>query len=252
MRYSAWYLIVNADQLLAAIFADTDQPLAVQCARWIRSSRRFRSFAETYRDKIRKKVRQARDAQGLRDLRCELAVAFLLLEARELEVAYELAAPGSRGGPDFTVVYKTHTPVQVEVKRLRAPAPEQDHVAAASTKILNALGDKFAQMPPGAINVLVLFVDRADTSDSAAPDLLTTMRVVQERIMAQDDAFFVGRGFGGVRAFIRASQPLSAIVLRTEEPAAAALWRNPAARHRLPSGAATVLQRCLAADDSIP
>jgi hypothetical protein len=243
---------VNTDLLLATIFADTDQPLAVQCTRWIRSSRRFRSFVETYRDKIRKKVRQARDAQGLRDLRCELAVAFLLLEARELEVAYELATPGNRGGPDFTVVYKTHTPVQVEVKRLRAPAPGQEHVAAAATKILNALGDKFAQMQSGAINVLVLFVDRAETSDSAAPDLLATMRTVQVRIMAQDDAFFVGRGFGGVRAFIHASQPLSAIVLRTEEPAAAALWRNPAARHRLPAGAATVLQRCLAADDPLP
>ncbi len=241
---------MNNDVLLATIFADTAQPLAVQCAHWVRSSRRFRSFAETYRDKIRKKVSQSRDEQVLSDLRCELSVAFLLVQAREFQVEYERAAQAKQGGPDFTVLYKTHTPVHVEVKRLRPPAPGQDRVALGQTKILNTIGDKLGQMPPGAINVLVLVADRADTGGSAAPDLLGTMKLVQERIMTRDDAFFVGRGFGGARDFVRASQRLSAIILRAEPPTAAVLWRNPAARHMLPPAIATLLQRCLSAEDS--
>ena len=238
---------MNTDVLLATIFADTTQPLAVECAHWVRSSRRFRSFAETYRDKIRKKVNLSRDEQVLRDLRCELAVAFLLVQARELQVEYERAAQGKHGGPDFTVLYKTHTLVHVEVKRLRPQAPRPDRVAAGHTKILNALGDKFDQMLPSALNVLVLVADSVDTGGSDAPDLVGTMKLVQERIMTRDDAFFVGRGFGGVRDFVRESQRLSAIVLRAEQPAAAMLWRNPAARHTLPPAIATLLQRCLSA-----
>jgi hypothetical protein len=39
-------------------------------------------------------------------------------------------------------------------------------------------------------------------------------------------------------------------ILRTEQPAAAELWHNPAARHRLPPGVAGVVQRCLAAEDA--
>ncbi len=240
---------MNTDLLLATLFADTTHPLAVQCAHWVRSSRRFRSFAETYHDKIRKKVSQSRDEQVLRDLGCELAVAFLLLQERDLEVEYERAAQGKSGGPDFTVLYKTHTPVHVEVKRLRSPAPGQGRVALGYTKILNTIGDKLAQMPAGAINVLVLVADRAATGGDA-PDLLGAMKQVQERIMARDDAFFVGRGFGGMRDFVRASQRLSAVVLRTEQPAAAVLWRNPAARHMLPPAIATLLQRCLSLEDS--
>ncbi len=100
-----------------------------------------------------------------------------------------------------------------------------------------------------AINVLVLVADRADTGGSDAPALLGAMKLVQERIMTRDDAFFVVRGFGGVRDFVRASQRLSAIILRGEQPAAAVRWSNPAARHLLPPAIATLLQRCLSAED---
>lgn len=99
----------------------------------------------------------------------------------------------------------------------------------------------------GCCNVNTGALLAAIFADTAQP--LATMRLVQERVMARDDAFFVGRGFGGVRDFVRASQRLSAIILRTEAPAAADLWRNPAARHRLPPGVATLLQRCLSAED---
>ena len=71
--------------LLPYIFTNTSLPLAVQFADWVNSSPRFRAFAETYRDKIRKKVRTITDAEGYRDLQAELATAyFLVLERRFL------------------------------------------------------------------------------------------------------------------------------------------------------------------------
>ena len=45
---------------------------------WAASSR-FRAFAATYRDKVRKKLRLVRDEEGLRDLELELEVATRLL-----------------------------------------------------------------------------------------------------------------------------------------------------------------------------
>jgi hypothetical protein len=52
-RKDLWYLPLNAGAWLAAIFAGSDQPLAVQWAQWARSSRRFWAFAADYRATIR-------------------------------------------------------------------------------------------------------------------------------------------------------------------------------------------------------
>ncbi|HET6314348.1 MAG TPA: hypothetical protein VFH60_10950 [Chloroflexia bacterium] len=64
-----------ASDLLPYIFTNTRLPLAVQFARWVQESPRFRAFAETYRDKIRKKVRGITEAEGYRDLQADLATA---------------------------------------------------------------------------------------------------------------------------------------------------------------------------------
>ena len=51
-------------ELINAIF-ETQVPFwQDQFEEWVRSSRRFRAFAETYRDKIRKKLRNVRDDAG--------------------------------------------------------------------------------------------------------------------------------------------------------------------------------------------
>ena len=54
--------------LLTYIFDDEGGRLRSQLETWSMASRRFRDFAETYRDKIRKKLRHAQDEDSLKDL----------------------------------------------------------------------------------------------------------------------------------------------------------------------------------------
>ena len=74
-------------------------------AGWLSGSKRFRAFAEAHRDKIRKKLRGAADAEARRDVRAELRVAHLLLADRHIELAFEAYGSTNRG-PDFTVAYR--------------------------------------------------------------------------------------------------------------------------------------------------
>lgn len=68
-----------ASDLLSYTFSNTRLPLAVEFGRWVEGSPRFRTFAETYRDKIRKKVRGITEAEGYRDLQAVLATAYFLV-----------------------------------------------------------------------------------------------------------------------------------------------------------------------------
>src|ERR1035437_8456010 len=68
---------------------------------WLAGSARFRSFGEVHRDKIRKKVRTAADAEALRDVRTELQAARLLLVDTSIELAFEAYGSGEIG-PDLT------------------------------------------------------------------------------------------------------------------------------------------------------
>src|SRR5258708_2868217 len=84
------------DELLDYLFADISSALAAEmrasCAQSVGDSPRFKTFATENRDKIRKKIREAGDADRLRDLLLELDTAFRLLADRHLTVAYELHA----------------------------------------------------------------------------------------------------------------------------------------------------------------
>ena len=93
------------------------------------TSKRFRVFTETYRDKIRKKVRNTHDREGLLDLRCELGVAYFLLQEPRFTVQYELHGAGQRRAPDFTIIFKDHLAFHLEVTRLH-PRPRDRIVYA--------------------------------------------------------------------------------------------------------------------------
>jgi hypothetical protein len=79
--------------------------MAEELVGWLAASARFRAFAEAHRDKIRKRLRTAADAEALRDVRAELQVARLLLADRRVELAFEPYGAG-KAGPDFTVIYR--------------------------------------------------------------------------------------------------------------------------------------------------
>src|SRR5512143_827833 len=92
--------------LIAYLFAGQPHRLSGELRQWMESSSRFTAFVETYRDKVRKKIRSARDPESALDLRSELEVACCLLADRRLDVAYEPYASAKRRGPDFAVTYR--------------------------------------------------------------------------------------------------------------------------------------------------
>ncbi|MDQ3929990.1 MAG: hypothetical protein M3328_12700, partial [Chloroflexota bacterium] len=225
--------------LLLYIFSSTRLPLAVQVGRWVQESPRFREFAETYRDKIHKKVRTVTDADGYRDLQAELATAYFLVQERRFIVEYEKYGVGKQRGPDLSVTYKTHIRFDVEVTRLRGSQIGEEGAGPEPSKLVNTLCAKLQQLPPSIMNVLVLVADDAPYSEE---NLTSGLRLLQERYEHKDDDFFTRRGFLGSRDFLRHYSRLSAI--RLVAPGGLPVLRlQPQARHPLPPDLATILRR---------
>ncbi|HEX9068512.1 MAG TPA: hypothetical protein VF807_07055, partial [Ktedonobacterales bacterium] len=190
-------------ELLASIFDGETHPLREACAAWITSSRPFRAFLEENAPKVRKKARQAGDAESLRDLQLEMDAAFHLLVDRRVALAYERYLADRTRGPDFTATYKGHMVFNVEVRRLRAPI--------AAGKLGVVICEKLRQMPAGAINVLLVGVDSAAAGDL---DVAATMKRLIQRAETKQDSAFIERGYRDARDFLRALQRLSGVLLR--------------------------------------
>lgn len=234
------------DQLLSYIFEDgRAHALSAEFAAWLAASARFKLFAETYRDKIRKKIRGTRDDDGLRDLQFELQVAYLLLEERRLAVEYEKGGVGKQRGPDFYVTFKTRLPFNVEVTHIRLSAQDRRSEQQEFGKIASTACQKIGQLPAGMINLLVVVYDNGIHGGYNVVDALTRLRALAEQ---KDEQFFLRRGFTGSRDFLRQYQRLSAVLFRgnlPDQPGAAQslLWLNPIARQRLPAELKNILQR---------
>jgi hypothetical protein len=212
--------------------------LAAVVGPWLIASPRFRTFAETYRDKIRKKARGLRDDEGRHDLTFELAIAERLLEERRFALQYESYGVGQRA-PDFCVTFRSRVRFNVEVRRMR-PLRPTPNAPADPGRLIRAVCDKLGQLPPAMINALVL---GADGPTSAADALVPAMLRLQDRAAQKDDALFQERGFAGTRDFLRHYQRLSGVLWLAGAPGAprASLWRNPQARHPLPADLARAL-----------
>jgi hypothetical protein len=221
---------IPRDALIAYLFGADSSELATEVGAWLVASPRFRVFAETYRDKIRKKARGLRDDEGRRDLSFELGIAFRLLEERRFALEYESYGMTARA-PDFRVTFRTHVRFNVEVRRLR-PAATSD-AAADQARVIRAVSDKLGQLPPAMINLLVLGADGASSVDALGRAMLW----LQDRASNKDELLFQQRGFAGVRDFLRRYQRLSGALWLSDEsgPREVDLWRNPQARHPLPA-----------------
>ena len=216
------------DELVQQVFEGRNHSLSTAFREWVTASRRFRAFAEHHANKIRKKARLAKDADKLLDLHCELETAYLLLENRQFEVAYEkLAASGGRT-PDFSVMFRTHTPFNVEVTRPRLDAQ-------ISPRLMESLCDKVGQMPAGVMNVLVIYAPGA--TDQHLTEAAAALRMQAERRM---EDYFVRRGFRDARAFIRQFQNLSAVVLKASP---VVIWPNSLAKKPLQEDVRKALSR---------
>jgi hypothetical protein len=244
---------MRADELLSYLTEDSAHPLAAPLSDWVGDSKRFAAFAATYRDKIRKKIRGARDAEGLRDLRNELEVALLMLQEPRFTLVYEPAGQGKTRGPDFSVTFKGAVTFNIEVTRMRRPdrppppdLGEAERVLAMRERGRERLQDivcgKLRQMQAGGANVLVVMMDGPQLAPADLPEALAQLRLRAEQ---SDERALQRGGFRGPPDFFQHYQRLSAVaVRRTAEAgpsAPLALWNNNQARHAL---LATV-QRCL-------
>src|SRR5438445_7548978 len=115
---------IPLDRLTAYLFGAGagGSALAAEVGPWLLASPRFRTFAETYRDKIRKKARGLRDDEARRDVAFELAVAVHLLEERRFAIEYESYGVSERA-PDFRVTFRSGLRFNVEVRRMRESSP---------------------------------------------------------------------------------------------------------------------------------
>lgn len=228
------------DDLLHEIFDGKKPALYGEFEGWVRGSRRFKAFATDYRTKIRTKLRNARDEAGLLDLRAELETAALLLREDRFTLEYEKYAALKQRGPDFTVTFKTHTPFNVEVRRVRAVELDDGDAEARTTKLIAVLCDKAGQMPSGIVNLLWLTAER-DLSEADLNHAASTLRQLAERKVEE---FFTRRGFESAAGFLKQYRQLSAIVLR--KPGTHVLWLNSLARHKAPPEIMTAIQRLAA------
>lgn len=228
----------SASRLARSLYGDADGPRTDELAGWIAGSARFRDFADAHRDKIRKKLRAASDdASGL-DVRTELRVAHALLADRRIELAFEPRG-STRGGPDFSVAFRSHPACFLEVTRLRA-APD----AASLARVVVT---KLRQLPPALPTVLLISVDASVTSDVA---LTAAVREVRSRADAGDPAILSLARLEGRRAFYQRFLRLGAVLAWAEmapAPARVAAWINPSAQLVVPRPAITACMEMLRA-----
>jgi hypothetical protein len=209
--------------------AGADPALRAELASWMDRRKAFEAFVGTYRDKVRKKLRVARDADAIADVRAELLVAFRLLGDRRFTVAFEAYGSGIRG-PDLTVTFRAAHPFNVEVTRLRDPARLADAVLA-----------KMRQLPPRIPNVIALV--RVAGSGEGVAAVARQLKLQADR---REDRVFARAGFVGARDFYARYLRASAIVAVDDVPGGGGeLWSNPEARSPLPTDATVALMRAL-------
>ena len=226
------------EQLAAFLLDDAPaDPLAEELIGWLASSSRFRVFATTYRDKIRKKLRGAGDSESRLDVRAELSVARLLLADERVALQFEVS--GLAGGPDFAVTHRGRA-LNLEVTRLRRP-PEP-------VSIGRALLGKLRQLPPSVPNVLLLATGASDI-DSLAVD--AAVKALRARADAKEEEFFARYGLSGSRGFYDRFLRLGAVLLWSENASSdhrVQLWINQSARIEPPARALRAIHACLQAE----
>jgi hypothetical protein len=229
-----------AVERLALELVDRDRVghLADELIAWLAGSTRFRAFAQAHRDKIRKKLRSAPDAEGRRDVRAELLAARLLLADRRFEVAFEPYGSG-RLGPDFGVTFRGTQTFNLEVTRIRR-TPD----AAFGERLLA----KLRQLPPSAPNALLVAIEGASAD---VLDVAAVARALRSRADLKQEVFFTRRGLDGSRGFYERYLRLGAVIVWCEGAAAearAALWINGSARIAVPVRVAQACMQCLRID----
>ena len=212
--------------LIAYVFDGKSHSLSSALMQWLETSSRFTAFVETYRDKIRKKIRITREPESILDLRGELEVAFCLLNDRRLAVAYEPYASEKGRSPDFAVTYRDNLVFNIEVARLRVGQGEDGEVGLprVDDRILRTLLYKLGQMQPGMPNLLVIHTEQ-ELAQSI--DLNNLMQEIKIRVEGKDPSFYAASRYANPAAFYKEFLHLNGILLWAAVPQ---LWVNKQAR----------------------
>lgn len=217
----------RVDERVRELCGTADHPLAGPLRRWCQESRPFLAFAETHASKIRKKTRLAAEEGERTDLLAELALAAWLMRDRRFVVGYEPHRASGGRGPDFQVVFKTHTTLNAEMTRLRPTDPAQEG-AGPALRLARALCAKVGQFPAGEMGLLVVVVPPAIADAALVP---TAVRLLDA---ATAPVAVAALSADRVRGYQRRRQHLSALLLCTLDAAGelhpAQLWLNPQAR----------------------
>ncbi len=229
------------DDLLEEIFDGKSPILYSDFEGWIRSSRRFKTFAQNYRGKIRSKLRHINDEGGMKDLHAELETAAVLLHEERFTLEYEKYAALKERGPDFTVTFKTHTPFNVEVRRMNRIELDGGKVDARVARLMAVMFDKVDQMRSGMINVLWL-VSEGEISES---DLTNALLILRQLAENKVEDLFIQLGFKSAVDFLQKYRRVSGIVLY--QPDTYLLWQNSIARNKLPPELVNAIHRLLKA-----
>lgn len=229
---------MSNDELLTYLFDGQPHPLAHPMATWLATSRRFVTFATTFQDKIRKKIRTTPGMEKLLDLHLELETAYLLLSERSLSVAYEPEMAKGIRSPDFAVSFTTSHTFMLEVTRIQADAKSTPDARLAAT-----IADKLGQLLPQRSNALLVGVEAAEMNQD---DIQRALRGIQQRAEQNDQAFLQRHRFRDRADFFRHYQRLSELLVRKPQIDtidSVVMWVNPQAKHPLPGKVRTALQR---------
>lgn len=238
------------DELLTYLFDGKPHILSQPMTGWLASSRRFTSFVQTVRDKIRKKIRVTQDPETILDLQLELETAYRLLQERALNLAYEPQLAEKVRSADFAITFTTSLTFMLEVTRLRIENKNPsvtEQMTATSPAIGDRLADtvcsKLGQLLPQGSNVLLVGVDALGLTEN---EIRAAMLRTQQRVERTDPAFFQRYRFRDRAEFFSHYQRLSEILVRrTDVHGAESLiaWVNPQAKYPLPGRVRTVLYR---------
>lgn len=204
--------VTKPADLISYIFDGKPHPHADDVAAWLESSPRYSEFVETYRDKIRKKLRVTRDPESLLDVLGELELPYRLLADRRIAVAYEPYASIKLRGPDFAVTYRTNLIFNIELSRIH-PEESGDEAADLARKqerIQRVLLDKLGQMQAGKANLLVI---QSRGQVDRLIDLDGVIKSLKSRVDGKDPGIFLNSRYNGPTAFYKDFLRLSGIIL---------------------------------------
>lgn len=238
-------------ETLAYLFDHKPHVLAPHLTPWMSELPRFADFVAAHRDKIRKKIRGSRSADGFQDLRAELETAYLFLREKRFTLAYEPYGQGTGRGPDFAVTFRTRLTFNVEVTRMRRSVRENDEgepplfdPQAEGRRLAEIVSSKLSQMLPGMMNLLVIVADQPALCELEVGQVMNQLK---QRAEQKEPQLFQRHSFRHTADFFKHYQRLSGVWLRStgqlETGKCPVLWLNNQTKHPLPAPVCTILQR---------